>query len=99
MSDFKIFNRAKTRRPPLKGTAEERQCLFQAFLEGNPPPKNFLFPHTAAAKLCTLNVFSAGTMNYKYITKTFSYWTINTGNYHSCVVQFEEINLKFEKVQ
>ena len=27
--------------------------------------------------------FSAGTVNYKYITETFFEWTINTGNYSS----------------
>jgi len=92
MSDFKIFNRAKTRRPPLKGTADERQCLFQAFLEGNPSPKKLPVPPYRCQIVYSKCFFSAGTMNYKYITKTFSYWTINTGNYHSCVVQFEEIN-------
>jgi len=50
--------------------------FFQAsFLEGilpSFPQKNLQFPSPqTAAKLCALNLFSAGTVNYKYITETF----------------------------
>jgi len=56
-------------------------CLFQAF-GGDFPPKTYNFPHTAA-KLCALNLLFSPGMNYKYITKTFFQWTINTGKYSS----------------
>ena len=50
---------------------------------GFPPAKKLIFfPPQTAGKLYALNIFSAGTMHYTYITETF-YRTTNTGNWSS----------------
>ena len=60
-----------------------QQCFFPGIFVGiplPPTPKNFQFLPQMAPKLCALNLFLARTMNYKYVTETFFWWTINTGN-------------------
>jgi len=54
---------------------ETGRCLFWAFLffggGGFPSPKLIIPPPQTAARLCVLNLFTAGTVNYKCITQTF----------------------------
>ena len=68
-------------------------CFFQAcfiflFFWGI-PKKLTISPHTAV-RLCALSIFfSAGTMNYKYITETFFQWTVCTRNQLVVIKQSE----------
>jgi len=72
----RILHSAHAMRPKTVKKTLLMQCLFQTsfFLGGgeSPPQKNLQLSRSQmAAKLCALNFFSAGTMNYNYVTETF----------------------------
>ena len=80
---------ADTRRKQTTHQGNKSPTVFSGHLfwrggaEFRPHQKDLQFP-PRTGKLCALNLFlAAGTTNYHYITETFFYRTINTGNYSS----------------
>jgi len=68
------------------------------FFEGGIPPD--LHSPQTAVRFSALNFFSAGTLNYKYITETFFQWTVMTGNYSSlCNRKGANVCLKCTKIR
>jgi len=64
--------------------ADERRTHLHTSAHNNQTTSVYsrhIFPPNGSQTACSKSFFSAGAMNYNYITETFFQWTINTGNY------------------